>query len=168
MILSGGRPPHARELVHQKPQQRAAPGVVQHLDKPPEFDTVRVGLDFCRSGRELPGAAGETDLFALRVLVGDCQVRIGDGRLLQINLDRVRPLLIVALHLHLDPRAVRTVPLQPFLAVDVRLVLGGVNRHIHFRSKFVALDAADDMQRLADGELAVHPCGRDPHPLLTA
>ena len=161
-------PPHAGKLVDQKPQQRAACGVVQHLDKPAEFDAVRMGLDFYRSSRKLPGAAGETDLFSLRVLVGDGEVRIGDGRLLQINLNRVRPLLIVALHLHLDSRPVRTVPLQPLLLVDVRLVLGGVNRHIHFRGKLIALDAADDVQRLADGELPVHSRSRDPHPLLAA
>ena len=105
---------------------------------------------------------------ALRVLVGDGQMRIGDGRLLQIDFDRVRPLLIVAFHLHLDPRAVRTVPFQLFLPVDVRLVLGGIDRDIHFRSKLLALDAADDVQRLADGELPVHSCGRDPHSLLAA
>ena len=96
------------------------------------------------------------------------QVRIGDGRLLQIDLDRVRPLLIVALHLHLDPRAVRTVPLQLLLLVDVRLVPGGIDRDVHFRGKLLALDAADDVQRLADGELPVHAGSRDPHALLAA
>ena len=127
-----------------------------------------MGLDFLRPRRKLLGAAGETDLFSLRVLVGDRQMRIGDGGLLQIDLNRVRPLLIVALHLHLDSRPVRTVPFQPFLLVDVRLVLGSVDRHIHFRGKLIALDAADDMQRLADGELPVHSRSRDPHPLLAA
>ena len=160
--------PHAGKLVDQKPQQGAAFGVVQHLDQPAELDAVGMGLYLDRSGWELPGAAGEMQLLAVRVLVGDGEVRIGYGGLLQIDLDRVRPLLIVALHLHLDARAVRTVPLQPLLPVDVRLVPGGIDRDIHFRGKLLALDAADDVQRLADGELSVHARGRDPHTLLSA
>jgi hypothetical protein len=125
-------------------------------------------LYLCRSDRKLPDAAGEADLFSLRILVGNGEVRIGDRRLLQINLDRVRSLLIMALHLDLDLRAMRTVPFQPLLSVDVRLVLGGINRDIHFRGKLFTLDAADDVQRLADGELPVHARGRDPHALLAA
>ena len=125
-------------------------------------------FDFLRSRRKLVGAAGETHLLALRVLVDDRHMRIGDGGLLQIDVNRMRPLLIVALHLHLDSRPVRAVPFQPFLPVDVRLVLGGVDRHIDFRRKLIALDAADDVQRLADGELPVHSRSRDPHPLLAA
>src|SRR5512143_2166207 len=60
----------------------------------------------------------------------------------------------------------RAVPLQPPLPVDVRLILGGINRHIHFRSELIAFNATDDMQRFADCELPVHPRGRDAHPLL--
>src|ERR1035437_10051994 len=125
-------------------------------------------FDFSRPRWKLLNATGETELFSLRVLVGDRQMRIGDGGLLQIDFNRMRPLLIVALHLHLDARPVRTIPLQPFLPVDVRLVLGGIDRYIHFRSKLIALDATDDMQRLADGELPVHSRSRDAHPLLAA
>ena len=168
MILSAVFVPTQENSSTRNPQQGAAFGVVQHLDQPAELDAVGMRFYLYRSRRELLDAAGEAKLVALRVLVDDGEVRIGDGRLLQIDLDRVRPLLIVALHLHLDPRTVRTVPFQLFLAVDVRLVPGGIDRDMHFRGKLLALDAADDVQRLADGELPVHACGRDPHALLAA
>src|SRR6516164_7669483 len=80
----------------------------------------------------------------------------------------MRALLIMALHLHLDPSPMSAAPPQPLLSVDVRLILRGINRYIHFRSEFIALDAADDMQRLADRELPVHSRSRDAHSLLTA
>src|SRR5512138_237142 len=130
--------PDAGKLVDQKPQQGTAFGVVQHLDQPAELDAVGMGFYLNRSRWELVGAADEMQLLAVRVLIGDGEVRIRDGGLLQIDLDRVRSLLIVALHLYLDARAMRTVPLQLCLPVDVRLVPGGIDRDMHFRGKLIA------------------------------
>jgi hypothetical protein len=47
--------------------------------------------------------------------------------------------VVVALHLHLDPRPVRAIPFHSSLLVDVRPVIGRVDRYIELRSKLVAL-----------------------------
>ena len=78
----------------------------------------------------------------------------------------MRSFLIVAFHFDLDPRALRAVPFQPAFPVDVRLVPGGVDRDIELRSKRLALDAAHDVQRFADGELCIHARGGYSHSLL--
>lgn len=84
-------------------------------------------LDFPGSGRKLVDAALEADLFTIGGLEDEGGMGIGDGRLLQIDLDRVWPLLIKAFHLNRDSRAMRAVPFQLFLLVDIRPVLRSVN-----------------------------------------
>ncbi|MCZ7660324.1 MAG: hypothetical protein M5U07_21935 [Xanthobacteraceae bacterium] len=103
-----------------------------------------------------------------RPRIVDRHVGIGDGGQPQIGLDRMWPFLGVALELDLDPGAVRTVPGQAPLLVDVRAVPGRVDRHEELGGELVARDATDDVQGLADGELPVHAGGRDPHALLAA
>ena len=121
-------------------------------------------LYFRRPRRKLFGATGKTSLLSLRVLIGNGQMRIGDGGLLPIDFNRVRPFLIMALHLHLDPRAMRTIPFQPSLPVDIRLVLGSVDRHKHFRSKLIACDTAYDMHGLPTVSCPYIPAAEIPMP----
>ena len=83
-------------------------------------------FDFCRPSRQLFGASNKADLISLRAGVSDAYMRISDRCLLQLGFYRVWPLLIMAFHLHFDQRAMRAVPLQLFLLVDVRLVLGRI------------------------------------------
>ena len=87
---------------------------------------VRMRLDLLRPRGKRLGAAGEAD-FSARRLADNGDMRIGNGGLLQISVRRVRFFLVVALHLYFDARAVRAVPLQPSLLVDVGPVPGDVD-----------------------------------------
>jgi len=84
-------------------------------------------------------------------------MRIGDGGLLQIDLERARPFLIVALHLHFNPGSVGAVPRKASLPVNIGLVPDRIDRNMKFGGELVSLDAAEDMERLGEGELRKLP-----------
>ena len=169
----GNHPPrrglaHAGELVDEKLPKGPAGSAAQHMNEPAELDAVGMRLDLLRQRRKHVDVALEADLFTRRIAIDQRHMRIGDGGLLQIDLDRVRPFLIVALHLHFNSGSVGAVPRRASLSVDIGLVPDRIDRNMKFGGELVSLDAAEDMERLGEGELRIHARSRNSHALLAA
>ena len=74
---------------------------------------------------------------------------------------------VTPLDLHFHTRAVGAIPLDSLLAMQLRPVFCRIDGDKQLGGHGLALDTADDMQRLARRELGIHTRGRDAHALLT-
>src|SRR5439155_12451373 len=76
------------------------------------------------------------------------------------------PFLVGPGEVHLDPRAVLTLPLDLAVGEDLRLVARRVDLDLEEVRRPALAGARGDAHRLAGGELRVHAGGRDADPLL--
>ena len=95
-------------------------------------------------------------------------MRVGDGHLLQVLLDRLAPAGVTRLQLDLHARAVRAVPVHLFLFHHGRLVLLRVEQQLAAVRLAARRGARDDPRRLPGRQLAVHPRRADADALLPA
>jgi hypothetical protein len=104
--------------------------------------------------------------FALRRVVDEVHVRVGDGRLLEVLVHRGAALLVAALDLEHHLGAARVLPVDLLVLEDPRLVLLGVDRDLEVVRRRPGAGARDDLHRLAGRELRVHAGRGDADALL--
>jgi hypothetical protein len=139
---------------------------VQHPQQHPELDAVGMRLDLARRGRQLVDGARVLPRLALRGVVDQLHVRVGDGHLLEELVHRGAALLVAALDLERHLGAARVLPVDLLALEDARLVLLGVDLHLEVVRGGPRPGARDDLHRLAGGQLRVHAGGRDADALL--
>ena len=139
---------------------------MQHLDQYAKFNAVGMRLDLPGLCRQLLGRLRIDLGLALGRLEAHLDMWIGDGRLLQVLLDRLLALLILGLQFDLDLGAAGHLPLNFFVHQDARLVFLGVYLQLVVMGGTVPGGLGRDVHRLAGGELTVHARRRDANPLL--
>ncbi len=143
-------------------------GVLQHSQQDAELDAVGMRLDLLRLRRQLLDRPRILPLLAIRRVVHEPHVRVGDGHLLDVLVDRGAALLVAALDLQRHLGAARVLPVDLLALEDPRLVLLGVDLHLEEVGGRPRAGARDDLHRLAGGELCVHAGRRDADALLAA
>ena len=81
--------------MDQKLRDRRRLRVLEHRHQPAQLDAIRMRLDFLRLGRKLIGHPGVFHPIAVGIGVMDRHVRVGDGGLFQVLIDR-RPAALEA------------------------------------------------------------------------
>ena len=159
---------HPAEVAGQEPRERVAPGVVQHAQEHAELDAVGMRLDLLRLGRQLVDRPRILPRLALRRVVDELHVRVGDGGLLEVLVHRGAALLVAPLDLERHLRAALVLPVDLLVLEDPRLVLLGVDLDFEVVGGAARAGARDDLHRLAGGEQAVHAGRGDADALLAA
>ena len=143
-------------------------GVVEHSQQHAELDAVGMRLDFARLRRQLFDRPGIFFGLALGRVVDELDVRIGNGRLLEIFVHRSPSFLIAAFDFERHLGAAMVFPVDLLLLEDPRLVLLGVDLHFEVVRRRPRAGARDDLHRLAGGQLRVHAGRRYADALLAA
>src|SRR5258705_2754648 len=143
-------------------------GVVQHSEHDAELDAVGMRFDFARLRRQLFDRPWIFLGFALRRVVDELHVRIGDRGLLQIFVDRRAAFLVATFDLERHLRAAMVSPVDLLLFEDPRLVFLGIDLHFEVMRRRARAGARDNLHRLAGGQLRVHAGGRYADALLAA
>jgi hypothetical protein len=164
--LLGDRGGDSAEIAGEKPRERVATRVVEHAEEHPELDAVGVRLDLARLGWQLVDRPRVLPGLSLGSVIDELDMRIGDGRLLEILVDRRAALLIAPLDLERHLGAPRVLPVDLLVLEDPRLVLLGVDLDLEVVRARPRARARRDLYRLAGRELRVHPGGGDADPLL--
>ncbi len=184
----GDRWTDAAERSGEKLRQRAGRRVLEHRDKQAQFDAVRMRLDLLRLRRQRVGRSHVRLLFAVRVLVVQRDVRVGDGRLLQVFVDAAAAPVILGFQLDRHSRAV--IQVDPFDAMlrdilrplfarrnvvafapaveNLGKVLLRVDLNFVVVGRLALRDLGNDLHWLAGREHAVHAGRADADPLLAA
>ena len=159
---------HAAEFLLEEARNRARVGLFEHGDQAAQLHAVGVGLDV-DGLRGLGLRVALVDhLLPPRIHVGERQMRVRDGSLLEVHVHRTGALLVDGLHLDLDAGAMlASFPGRFFLRMDFRLVAQGVDGEHGFHRP-AASGLRDDLDRLARSQLAVHARGRDADALLAS
>jgi hypothetical protein len=139
---------------------------VQHPQEHAELDAVGMRLDLAGLGRQLVDRPRVLPRVALRRMVDEVHVRVGDGRLLEVLVHRGPALLVASLDLEHHLGAARVLPVDLLALEDPRLVLLGVDRDLEEVRGRPRPGARDDLHRLAGRQLGVHAGRRDPDALL--
>ena len=128
---------------------------------------MRVWLDLLGLGGLLLGPSLVDGLVAVRVLVREQDVRVGDRDQLQELVNAALAPPILTLKVDLDAGAVHLVPFALAVLED-RLVPRGVDPHLELVGDRASAGLAQDAHRVAGRQLAVHPGRGDPDALLAA
>ncbi len=128
--LHGDRGGDPAEVAREEPRERVAPGVVEHSQEHAELDAVGMRLDLAGLGRQLLDRPRVLPGLALRRVVDERHVRVGDGDLLEELVHRGAALLVAPLDLERHLRAARVVPVDLLALEDPGLVLLGVDLHL--------------------------------------
>ncbi len=143
-------------------------GVVEHFEQHPELDAVGVRLDLARLGRQLVNGPRIFFGLALRRVVDELDVRIGDRDLVEIFIDGGAPLLIPSLDFegHLSPPVV--LPIDLLVLKNPRLVFLRVDLDLEVMGGRLGAGAGNNLHRLARRQLRVHARGGYADSLLSA
>ena len=161
-----GRDP--AEVAREEPGERVAPGVVEHAQEHAELDAVGMRLDLAGRGRQLLDRPRVLPGVALRGVVDERHVRIGDRDLLEELVHRGAALLVAPFDLERHLRAARMVPVDLLALEDPGLVLLGVDLDLEVVRRGPRPRARGDLHRLAGRELRVHARRGDADALLAA
>ena len=132
---------------------------------------MRVRINFFGGWRQFVARPFEQEDLPRRRTPFDLGVRIGNGCLLQVRIDRLASLLVNRLHgnFNVHPGAIR----EPVFRVgelslfqDFSAVAFHIDLEDHFERRLLGLGLADHPDRLAGGLQAVHAGRRDANPLL--
>ena len=115
----------------QRSRQIATLGLFQHSYERAQLHPVWMRLDGLGLGRQHLGSARKMlDSIAVGEGVKDLAMRIGDGRLVNVVVDRVPPFLINPHQLDLHARAVRLIPVSHGIGDDLRRVFARVDLNL--------------------------------------
>jgi hypothetical protein len=98
-------------------------GVAQHLNELPHLNPTRMRFDVHRTRREIGAAALVVPLLAVWASKVKGHVSIGNGRLLEVHTDGVAALVRVSLDSCFNACAVRVIPGDSLLPVNLGAIL---------------------------------------------
>ena len=156
------------EVLGQKTLEPTTVGVFEHLYQDAQLDTVGVGLNRPGRGWKFLRRTRILGKRSVRRGVFERDVRIGDGGLRQILVNRLFPLHVTRFEVYLHACAVTELGFGLLFVDDLGTVAGGINLYLVVVPPGARTSARGDADGFARGQQTVHPRRRYPDALLTA